>query len=109
MLRSLYAAFRGHLLFFSTLIEPPRLTFLSGPRAGDSLGLDFPVAVILSLSLHLIYVPSSYPLSTINLEHITRTLHRAQLSDADNIRSVRKRSETPVPDLGVSPQHQIAI
>ncbi|EAT77238.1 hypothetical protein HBI56_180050 [Parastagonospora nodorum] len=82
MSRSTYTAFQRHLLFFSTPTQPPRLTFLSGLRAGVSLGLDFPVAVILSLSLKLMYAHFPYLLSTINIEKIPRTSHRTQLSDA---------------------------
>jgi hypothetical protein len=82
MSRSSYTAFQRHLLFFSTPTKPPRLTFLSGLRAGVSIGLDFPVAVILSLSLRLMYAPFPYLLSTINIEEIPRPMHRAQLSGA---------------------------
>lgn len=82
MPRSTYTAFQRHLLYFSTPTNPPKLTFLSGLRAAVSLGLDFPVAVILSLSLRLMYAPFPYLTSTINVEQIPRSLHRAQLSDA---------------------------
>jgi hypothetical protein len=82
MSRSSYTAFQRHLLFFSTPTQPPRLTFLSGLRAAVSLGLDFPVAVILSLSLRLMYAPFPYIQTTINIEHIPQSLHRTQLSDA---------------------------
>jgi hypothetical protein len=82
MSRSTYTAFQRHLLFFSTSTQPPKLTFLSGLRAAVSLGLDFPVALILSLSLRLMYAPFPNPLSTINIEQIPSSLHRTQLSDA---------------------------
>lgn len=82
MSRSSYTAFQRHLLFFSTSTQPPRLTFLSALRAALSVGLDFPVAVVLSLSLRLMYAPYPYVLSTINIEQIPRSLHRTQLSDA---------------------------
>ncbi|KAF2128510.1 hypothetical protein P153DRAFT_367634 [Dothidotthia symphoricarpi CBS 119687] len=81
MSRSTYTAFQKHLLFFSTPTNPPRLTFLSGLRAAVSLGLNFPISVVLSLSLRLLYV--QFPsLSTINIEKIPRSAHRAQLSSA---------------------------
>jgi hypothetical protein len=82
MSRSAYTAFQRHLVFFSTPTTPPKLTFISGVRAAISLGLDFPVAVILSLSLRLMYAPFPYLLSTINIEQIPRPLHRTQLSRA---------------------------
>jgi hypothetical protein len=82
MSRGSYTAFQRHLLFFSTPTQPPRLTFLSGLRAGVSIGLDFPVAVILSLSLRLMYAPFPFISSTINIEEIPRPLHRAQLNGA---------------------------
>jgi hypothetical protein len=69
-------------MFFSTPTQPPRLTFLSGLRAAVSLGLDFPVALVLSLSLRLMYVPYPYVLSPINIEQIPQTLHRTQISNA---------------------------
>jgi len=82
MSRSTYTAFQRHLLFFSTPTTPPKLTFLSGLRAAVSLGLDFPVAVVLSVSLRLMYAPYPYIFSTINIESIPHSLHRTQLSDA---------------------------
>jgi hypothetical protein len=92
MSRSTYTAFQRHLLFFSTPTNPPRLTFLSGVRAAVSLGLDFPVAVLLSLSLRLMYTPFPY-LSPINIEQIPRSAHRTQLSDANLSKSEYTCSE----------------
>jgi hypothetical protein len=82
MSRSAYTAFQRHLIFFSTPTNPPKLTFLSGLRAAVSLGLDFPVAVFLSLSLRLMYAPFPYFLSPINIEQIPRSAHRTQLDHA---------------------------
>lgn len=82
MSRSTYTAFQRHLLFFSTPTTPPRLTLPSGLKAAVSLGLDFPVAVMLSLSLRLMYAPFPNIFSTINIEQIPRHAHRTQLSDA---------------------------
>tara|TARA_R110002003_G_scaffold48_14_gene4018 strand:- start:1993 stop:2565 length:573 start_codon:yes stop_codon:yes gene_type:complete len=82
MSRSTYTAFQRHLLFFSTPTTPPRLTFLSSLRAAVSLGLDFPVALVLSISLRLLYAPYPYIFSPINISRIPRSLHRTQLSDA---------------------------
>jgi hypothetical protein len=81
MSRSTYTAFQRHLIFFSTPTNPPRLTLLSGIRAAVSLGLDFPIAVLLSLSLRLMYAPFPY-LSPINIERLPRSAQRTQLSDA---------------------------
>jgi hypothetical protein len=82
MSRNTYTAFQRHLLFFSTPTSPPRLTVLSGMRAAASLGLDFPVAVLLGVSLRILYAPFPYVFSPINIERIPPSEHRAQLSDA---------------------------
>jgi hypothetical protein len=81
MSRTSFTAFQRHLLFFSTPTQPPRLTFLSALRAAVSLGLDFPIAAVLILSLRLMYAPYPYVLLTINIEKIPQSLHRIQLSD----------------------------
>jgi hypothetical protein len=81
MSRQGYTAFQKHLFFFSTPTNPPRLTFLSALRAACALGLDFPVSVVLSLSLRLMYAPFPY-LSSIDVNKIPQTLHRTQLSHA---------------------------
>ncbi|KAF1938257.1 hypothetical protein EJ02DRAFT_410754 [Clathrospora elynae] len=82
MPRSTYSAFQRHLLFFSTPTTPPRLTFISALRAGVQLGLDFPVALLLSLSLRLLYAPFPYLWSPIIVDKIPPSAHRAQLSSA---------------------------
>ncbi|USP75912.1 hypothetical protein yc1106_03186 [Curvularia clavata] len=82
MSRSTYSAFQKHLLFFSTPTTPPRLTFGSALRAGVSLGLDFPVAVFLSLSLRLLYAPFPYFWSPIIVDKIPASSHRTQLEKA---------------------------
>jgi hypothetical protein len=81
MSRQGYTAFQKHLLFFSTPTNPPRLTFLSALRAGCALGLDFPVSVVLSFALRLMYAPFPY-LSSIDIDKIPHTVHRTQLSHA---------------------------
>lgn len=82
MSRNTYAAFQRHLLFFSTTTNPPRLTVLSGMRAAAFLGLDFPVCVLLGVSLRILYAPFPNVFSPINIEGIPRSEHRDQLSDA---------------------------
>lgn len=77
-----YTAFQRHLKFFSTPTNPPKLTILSGIRAAISLGLNFPIAVLLSLSLRLMYAPFPYILSTIDIEKIPQSKHRTQLGNA---------------------------
>jgi hypothetical protein len=82
MLRNTYSAFQRHLLFFSAPTTPPRLTFISALRAGVSLGLDFPVAVLLSLSLRILYAPFPYFWLPIVVDKIPSSAHRTQLSSA---------------------------
>ncbi|KAK7192617.1 hypothetical protein DPSP01_006557 [Paraphaeosphaeria sporulosa] len=82
MSRNTYTAFQRHLLFFSTPTNPPRVTILSGMRAAASLGLDFPVCVLLGVSLRIMYAPFPNIFSPINIERIPRSKHRAELSDA---------------------------
>ncbi|KAJ5021076.1 dolichyl-phosphate-mannose mannosyltransferase [Bipolaris maydis] len=79
MTRNKYSAFQKHLLFFSTPTTPPRLTFKSALRAGVSLGLDFPVAVLLSVSLRILYAPFPYFWSPIIVDKIPASSHRTQL------------------------------
>lgn len=81
MPRASYTAFQRHLLFFSTPTQPPRLTFLSALRAATRIGLDMPVAIILSLSLRLMYAPFPNFFSSINIEDIPRSQHRTQLEN----------------------------
>ena len=83
MSRNSYTAFQRHLLFFSTTTTPPRLTFISALRAGVQLGLDFPVAVFLSLSLRLLYAPFPFFWSPIIADKIPTSSHRTQLSSAN--------------------------
>lgn len=52
-------------------------------RAAASLGLDFPVCVLLSVSLRLLYAPLPNIFSSINIEKIPRSAHRAQLSGVE--------------------------
>ncbi|KAH7074558.1 hypothetical protein BKA63DRAFT_513252 [Paraphoma chrysanthemicola] len=82
MSRQSYTAFQRHLTFFSTSTTPPRLTILSSLRASLSLGLDFPVALLLSISLRLLYTPYPRVFSAINIERIPRFWHRTQLEHA---------------------------
>lgn len=82
MSRSTYSAFQRHLLFFSTPIKPPRLTFGSALRAGVSLGLDLPVAILLSISLKLLYAQFPYLWTPIIVDRIPASSHRTQLEDA---------------------------
>lgn len=77
-----YTAFQRHLLFFATPTNPPRLTFVSALKASVKLGLDFPVAALLSFSLRLLYVPVPYFWSPIIVDDIPRSAHRTQLSSA---------------------------
>jgi hypothetical protein len=83
MSRSKYSAFQRHLLFFSTPTSPPRLTFGSALRAGVSIGLDLPVAVLLSVSLRLMYAPFPFLWSPIIVDKIPVSAHRTQLSSVD--------------------------
>lgn len=83
MSKASYTTFQRHLLFFSTPTKPPRLTVLSGIRAALSLGLDFPVALLFSLSLRLMYSPFPNVWSTINVETIPRSIHRTQLDTVE--------------------------
>ncbi|KAF1837917.1 hypothetical protein BDW02DRAFT_565640 [Decorospora gaudefroyi] len=80
MSTSTYTAFQRHLAFFSTPTTPPRLTFISALRAGIALGLDFPVAVLLSLSLRVLYAPFPYLWSPVIVDRIPPSSHRTQLS-----------------------------
>ncbi|KAH7087517.1 hypothetical protein FB567DRAFT_525160 [Paraphoma chrysanthemicola] len=82
MSRQTFTAFQRHLRFFSTPTTPPRLTILSSLRASLSLGLDFPVALLLSISLRLLYTPYPRVFSPINIERIPRPWHRTQLEHA---------------------------
>ena len=82
MSRSKYSAFLTHLQFFSTATTPPRLTILSALRAGLQLGLNLPVAVILSISLRLLYAPFPYIWLPINVDQIPHSRHRSQLTCA---------------------------
>ncbi|KAH7386660.1 hypothetical protein DE146DRAFT_665273 [Phaeosphaeria sp. MPI-PUGE-AT-0046c] len=83
MSRVSYTAFQRHLLFFSTPTHPPRLTFLSALRAATKLGLDMPVAFLLSLSLRLMYAPFPSLLSPVNVEQIPMSKHRTQLAHVE--------------------------
>jgi hypothetical protein len=80
MSRQSYTTFQKHLLFFSTPTNPPRLTFISALKAACALGLDFPVSVVLSLGLKLLYAPFPY-ISAININEIPQSAHRSQLSN----------------------------
>ena len=79
MSRQSYTAFQRHLVFFSTPTNPPRLTFTSALKGACALGLDFPVSVILSLGLKLLYTP--FNLAGINITDIPQASHRSQLSN----------------------------
>ncbi|KAF2824086.1 hypothetical protein CC86DRAFT_447636 [Ophiobolus disseminans] len=74
--------FQRHLLFFSTPTHPTRLTLYSSLRAALSLGLDFPVALILSLSLRMLYAPYPHVFRPINVERIPASRQRSQISHA---------------------------
>lgn len=78
MSRQSYTAFQKHLVFFSTPMNPPRLTFVSALKAACALGLDFPISVLLSLGLKLLYTPFS--LTGINITDMPPSSHRSQLS-----------------------------
>lgn len=93
MSRPTYTAFQRHLLFFSTPTQPPRLTFLSALRAATKLGLDMPVAVILSLSLRIMYAPFPNLFSAITIEQIPRNKHRTQLENVSLPSSTSKVEE----------------
>ncbi|RMZ70998.1 dolichyl-phosphate-mannose- mannosyltransferase [Pyrenophora seminiperda CCB06] len=83
MSKNTFSAFQRHLLFFSTPSSPrerPRLTFTSALRASVKLGLDLPVAALLSLSLRLLYAPYPYFWSAIYIDSIPASLHRTQLA-----------------------------
>ena len=82
MSRNTFSAFQRHLLFFSTPSPRPRLTFDSALRAGVKIGLDLPIAALLSLSLRLLYAPYPYFWSPIYIDEIPVSLHRTQLVSA---------------------------
>ncbi|KAF2854274.1 hypothetical protein T440DRAFT_552151 [Plenodomus tracheiphilus IPT5] len=82
MSRHTYTAFQRHLLFFSTPTQPPRLTILSALRASCTLGLDLPIALLLSVSLRILYTPFPYFWHPIVIDDIPRSSHRTQLSSA---------------------------
>ncbi|KAI8940715.1 hypothetical protein NX059_001981 [Plenodomus lindquistii] len=82
MSRPTYTAFQRHLLFFSTPTPNPRLTVLSALKASVSLGLDFPVALLLSLSLRILYTPLPYFWRPIYIADIPPSSHRTQLTSA---------------------------
>lgn len=73
------SAFQRHLLFFGTNTTPARLTVPSATHAALSLGLDFPVAVLLSLSLRFLYTPVPNILSSPCIEDLPPSRHRQQL------------------------------
>lgn len=79
MSRQSYTAFQRHLQFFATPTNPPRLTFTSALKGACALGLDFPVSVVLSLGLKLLYTPLS--LTGIDITDIAQSSHRSQLSN----------------------------
>ncbi|KAH6620081.1 hypothetical protein C7974DRAFT_398856 [Boeremia exigua] len=79
MSRQSYTSFQKHLLFFSTPTNPPRLTFISALKGACALGLDFPVSVVLSLGLKLLYTPFS--LKGIDINDIPLSSQRSQLSN----------------------------
>lgn len=81
MSQNAYTAFQRHLIFFSTQTNPPRLTFLSGLRASIALGLNFPVSVLLSLSVRLLYARFPY-ITSPSIKEIPQSQHRSQLSSA---------------------------
>lgn len=83
MSRSTYTPFQRHLLFFSMPTISPRLTFLSALRAGIALGLDLPVAIVLSLSLRILYAPFPLVWSPILVDKIPESAHRTQLSSVN--------------------------
>ncbi|OAL51084.1 hypothetical protein IQ07DRAFT_586646 [Pyrenochaeta sp. DS3sAY3a] len=78
----MYTAFQKHLLFFSTLATPPRLTFYSALRASIALGLNLPIAVVLSVSLRVLYVQLPRFWSPVFVDRIPNSAHRAQLTAA---------------------------
>ncbi|EOA89249.1 hypothetical protein ACJQWK_09509 [Exserohilum turcicum] len=96
MSRNAYSAFQKHLLFFSTPTTPPRLTLGSVLRAAVSLGLDVPVAVLLSVSLRLLYAPLPYFWSPIIVDRIPVSSHRTQL---ESTRLLPEKTEYTCSDL----------
>ncbi|CAA9957850.1 hypothetical protein PTMSG1_01429 [Pyrenophora teres f. maculata] len=82
MSQTTFSAFQRHLLFFSTPSARPRLTLTSALRASVKIGLDFPVAALLSLSLRILYAPYPFFWAPIYIDEIPTSLHRTQLASA---------------------------
>jgi hypothetical protein len=78
----MHTAFQKHLLFFSTEATPPRLTFFSALRASIALGLNLPIAIILSISLRVLYLQLPRFWSPVSVDDIPNSAHRAQLTSA---------------------------
>lgn len=80
--------FQIHLTYFSTTPTPnpsaefPRITLLSGLRRSLALGLDFPVALLTTVSLRLLYgSPWTLYLRPVSIRHVT--IHRTMLEDVN--------------------------
>lgn len=83
--------FQRHLQFFGLPQPPHRITILSSLRASFRSGLDFPVALILSLGLRVLY--GTHLSSPIDIAAIPRHLHRTQLEQGSaSADEDRKRS-----------------
>jgi len=72
--------FQLHLLHFAAP-NSTKITLLSSLRASLALGLDFPVALTLSIGLRILYSPFPY-LSPVDIPSIPQSSWRTQLEDA---------------------------
>ena len=72
--------FQRHLLHFAAP-NSTKITLLSSLRASLALGLDFPVALTLSIGLRILYAPFPY-LSPVDIPSIPQSSWRTQLEDA---------------------------
>jgi hypothetical protein len=71
--------FQRHLLHFAAP-NSTKITLLSSLRASLALGLDFPVALTLSIGLRLLYAPFPY-LSPVDIPSVPQSYWRTQLED----------------------------
>lgn len=84
--------FQRHLKHFALESDPNRITFLSAIRGSFRLGLDFPVALILSIGLRILYSESIF--SAVDIPSIPRHLQRTQLDSPSLSSSFNDRQKS---------------